>query len=269
MTRLVTALVLSASVAFSISTAAQANVQTTTPPKSGNERTRSRQVVSPSSSSVNVVLLTSWGTTSGWSDLQTEWQNYGTTPLTIDDTTYIDSDFTYQDLVNSGADVIVLSDPAGGGKQYSSAEIAAVQEYAKTGHAVLGTYVVFEWGSTDNTGLLPVFGLSSVGQYANTAISNTFDQVASQACLFRDIPNPWQSDGYAYSQVPTPASTWGEKALNLATLEADSDGAEGIVSVYNGATYTAVYISNYPEYNGGTYDLQLLYNSVTCFTALK
>jgi len=269
MCRLLTALILSASATFSISAAAQGNVQATTPPKTGHEMTPSRRVVSGSSASVNVVLLPSWGTTSGWSDLQSEWQNYGTIPLNIDDTTYIDSDFTYEDLVNSGADVIVLSDPAGGGQQYSSAEISAVEKYAKAGHTVLGTFVVFEWGGTDDRGLLPVFGFSSVGQYTETPISNTFAQVKNQACLFRNIPSPWQSAGYAYSQVPTPALTWGDKALNLATLEADSDGATGIVTVYNGGTYTAVFISNYPEFGGGTDDLQLLYNSVTCYTAQK
>jgi hypothetical protein len=269
MSRFMTALALSASVAFSISAAAQANVRATMPPKTGQEITPLKLVPSSNTASVNVVLLTSWGTTSGWTDLQTEWQNYGTTPLTIDDTTYIDSDFTYQDLVNSGADVIVLSDPAGGEKQYTSAEIAAVQQYAKTGHTVLGTFLVFEWSSTDDTGLLPVFGFTSVGQYTQESIDNTFYQVKSQPCLFQNIPSPWQSDGYAYSQVPTPALEWGDKALNLATLEADSDGSTGIVTVYNAANYTAVYISNYPEYYGGTYDLQLLYNSVTCFTSQK
>jgi len=37
------------------------------------------------------------------------------------------------------------------------------------------------------------------------------------------------------------------------------------VSLYTAPTYTGVYVSNFPEYNGGTDDEQLLYNAVTCY----
>jgi len=53
--------------------------------------------------------------------------------------------------------------------------------------------------------------------------------------------------------------------LAKATAVAQSDKYLGVVTLYTAATYTGVFISNFPEYNGGTDDEQLLYNAVTCY----
>jgi hypothetical protein len=215
---------------------------------------------------VKVLLLKSWGVTSVWEAMKTNWKNFGKRPVTIDDSTYIGSDFTYQDLVNSKANVIVLSDPAGGGKQYSPAEIAAVAKYAKKGHTVIGTYAVFRWSTVDNRGLAPVFGFNSKIEYNNTAvgISNLFKKTKAKECLLKRITgSSWQSDGYPYTQQPATGSWTGH--LGKATAVAESDSFAGVVSLYTAPTYTGVYVSNYPEYNGGTDDEQLLYNAATCY----
>jgi hypothetical protein len=54
---------------------------------------------------VKVLLLKSWGETSVWQDMSTNWQNFGKRAVTVDTTTYIGSDFTYQDIVSSKANV--------------------------------------------------------------------------------------------------------------------------------------------------------------------
>ena len=216
--------------------------------------------------SVKVVLLKSWGVTSIWESMKTNWQNFGKIPVTIDDSTYINSDFTYQDIVASKANVLVLSNPGGGNQQYSPAEIAAVAKYAKKGHPVLGTYIVFQWVSADNRALAPVFGLNSKLEYNTTQvpISNLFKKTTSEKCLFKGISGKsWQSDGYPYTQVPA-KGTW-KGHLSKATAVADSDKYLGLVSLYTAPTYTGLYVSNFPEYNGGTDDEQLLYNAVTCY----
>lgn len=258
-------LVLGTGLLLTMQARAQA-AQETTPPKTGHEIQPTHIVVPGTSGPVKVLLLPSWGTTSGWEDLKTQWPSYGVVPISIDDTTYIDNSFTYGDLVSSGADVIVLSDPAGGFQQYTSDEVKAVQSYAKLGHTVLGTYAVFEWSTTDNRALMPVFGLNATLTYnGQLSISNLFTQDVSRNCLFNNLPSSWQSDGYPYTQYPTGTTVWTHNSLDLAFLIADSDSDAGIVSVYNGGRYAGIYISNYPEYYGGTYDLQLLYNAVTCF----
>jgi hypothetical protein len=214
---------------------------------------------------VKVSILKSWGDNSIWDAMSTNWQNFGKIPVSVDDT-YIGSDFTYQNLVDSKANVIVISDPAGGGQQYSSAEMSAVARYAKKGHTVIGTYAVFEWGSVDNRGLAPVFGLSSKIAYNTTqiGISNLFKKTKANQCLLKRIKgSSWQSNGYAFTQVPATGSWKGY--LDEAKAVAESDNYVGVVSLYTAPTYAGVYVSNYPEYNGGTDDEQLLYNAVTCY----
>ncbi len=46
---------------------------------------------------------------------------------------------------------------------------------------------------------------------------------------------------------------------------AESDEYVGVVTLYSAGKYTGVFVSNFPEYNGGTDDEQLLYNGVTCY----
>jgi hypothetical protein len=214
---------------------------------------------------VKVSILKSWGDNSIWDAMSTNWQNFGKIPVSVDDT-FLSSDFTYQDLVNSKANVIVLSDPAGGIQQYSSAEMAAVAKYAKKGHTVIGTYLVFQWSTVDNRALAPVFGLSSKIAYNTTAvgISNTFVKKKAKACLLKRITgSSWQSDGYPFTQAPATGNWTGH--LGKAKAVAESDNFVGLVSLYTAPTYTGVFISNFPEYNGGTDDEQLLYNAVTCY----
>jgi hypothetical protein len=271
MNRLLTAaLCAGLALSFTASAVAQGTTAETTPPKLGHEIIPSHESFPGNGFPIKVLLLKSWGVNTGWELLKTQWWNFGRAAITIDDSTFIDSDFTYTDLLNSGADVIVLSDPAGGNKQYSSDEIAAVAQYASAGHTVLGTFAVFGWGVTDNRGLMPVFGLNPALTYTATAtISNSFVQDASQSCLFHNLTSPWQSSGWPYSQAPVSAQKWTHNALNRAFAVADSDSDVGIVSIYNGGNYAGIFISNYPEYLAGTNDMQLLYNAVTCFAHVK
>jgi hypothetical protein len=216
---------------------------------------------------VKVLLVKSWGAASIWQDMSTNWQNFGKRPVTVDYTTYVNSDFTYQDLVNSKANVIVLSDPGGGIQQYSSAEIGAVAKYAKKGHTILGTYAVLQYASIDNRGLAPIFGLNSKIEYNTTqvGISNLFKKTKQKECLLKGISgSSWQSDGYPFTEVPATGSWKGH--LDKATAVAESDSFAGVIALYTAPTYTGVFVSNFPEYNGGTDDEQLLYNAVTCYT---
>jgi hypothetical protein len=191
---------------------------------------------------------------------------YGSIPLSI----AIDSlggaeSFTYQDLVNSGADVVILSDPAGGRQQYSASEISAILRYASEGHNVIGTYLVFQFDKIDNRGLAPVFGLRSdlVYNTKEVSISNQFNKLVPANFLFEGISgSSWFSNGYPYTQVPNGDRQWNPSDLAGAVLVAESDTFKGMISMYDGGTYKGIYISNMPEYFGSTLDKQLLYNAI-------
>jgi len=245
--------------------AALAYAEDTTPPRPQwrEAPAATQQKAEPTANTVTAIIVKSWGNNPVWADLNENWSTYGTTPVSIDYTSLIDSDFTYQDLVNSKADVVIMSDPSGGDQQYSSTEIAAIAKYAKKGHSMLGTYLMFEYSSIDNRGLAPVFGLSSTLDYTVAGISNDFTRV-KKACLLNKIPSSWTSKGYAYSQVPSSGSWTGN--LDKATALADSDDYVGVITVHRTKAYTGVYVSNMPEYgNVGGYDEQLLYNAITCY----
>jgi hypothetical protein len=211
---------------------------------------------------VTAIIVKSWGGNPVWADLNENWSTYGKIAVSIDYTSLIDSDFTYQDLVNSKADVVIISDPAGGKKQYSSAEFGAIAKYAKKGHSILATYLTFQYLSYDNRKLAPVFGLNSTLTYTNFVL-NDFKRDA-KACLLTKIPSSWQSKGFNFTQVPSD-DTW-KGSLDKAKAVADSDAFVGVISLYTTNTYTGVYVSNMPEYdNVGGYDEQLLYNAITCY----
>jgi hypothetical protein len=253
--------------ALVIAVAATAFAADATPPRSaGSDATRYTDYATQRpAKTINAVIVKSWGDNPVWADLNTNWSTYGKIPVNIDHTTYIKSDFTYQDLVNSKANVVIISDAAGGTEQYSTAEIAAVVKYAKKGHSVLGTYATLEYSTYDNRGLAPVFGLSSALTYTTTGISGDFKKDASHACLLTKIKgSSWQSMGFNTSQVPESGSWTGN--LGKATAEADSDSFIGVISLYKTAKYAGVYVSNMPEYqNVGGPDEQFLYNAITCY----
>jgi hypothetical protein len=241
--------------------------QDTTPPRSRRQETPAFQPrPEPSDNTVTATIVKSWGNNPVWDDLNANWSTYGPVPVSIDYTTLIDSDFTYADLVNSNADVLILSDPAGGNQQYSPAEVAAIAKYVQAGHPILATYVTFqnENGNVDNRALAPIFGFSSSLTYDFVSVSNEFTKLA-RPCLFNKILHPsWLSGGYPFSQVPSSGSWMG----NLGTAEAGAQSGTyvGVISGYHEKSLTAIYISNMPEYEtvGGD-DEQLLYNAITCY----
>jgi hypothetical protein len=215
---------------------------------------------------IHVVLLKSFacGGASAWAELNTEWPSYGSIPISIDHTSLSCSDFTYDDLVASGADVLAVSDAAGGGEQFSQEEVAAVAQYTSEGHNLIATYVTFQYG-TDNRALAPLLGLRSDLTYntSEVPISNQFARTDGSACLFRDVPDPWTSSGYSFTQVPADDLRWDESDLAGATIVAQCDDNLGVITIFDAGTYTGIYISNMPEYFGSKVDKQLLYNAIT------
>jgi len=214
--------------------------------------------------STKVAVLRSWGDVTTFAELNNNWSSYGTTPLEVDTSLMASSNFTYTDLAQIGADVLWISDAAGGSEQYSADEIAAVQQYANEGHAVLGTYVTFQFGNTDNRGLAPIFGLREDISYNTTEVSadQTFDILTNHP-IFNGISDPYNSDGYPNAQVPADDLTWDESDLMGAQLLAQTLDNRGIITWYETSAYHAIYISEMVEYNGNAMDAQFLYNALT------
>jgi hypothetical protein len=174
--------------------------------------------------------------------------------------------------VNTHADVLWLSDPAGGEQQYSVTEIDAIRQYANEGHSILGTYLAFFFRDIqgaqpplyDNRGLAPVFGLRPDISYNGSEISamQAFNILAPFE-LFRSLPNPYVSSAFPYAQVPADDLHWDANDLGSAHLVACTGDNRGVITWYQTDSYHAIYVSEMVEYHGSSLDTQFLYNALT------
>jgi hypothetical protein len=231
--------------------------------------TQEAAAVSPATRSVKAVLIHPWdgcAPAADWAELAQNWSQFGTTRLRIDAKTFCSTtkQVTYAALVASRAQVLVFSDTAGAPYQLSSAEISAITQYVQAGHNIVGTYLTFMWGDTNNSALAPLFGLAS--SFATTAPHVTPDYTITQteSPLFVNVPSPYDSAGYPFSQTPA-GGKWNNAALSGAKYAAHTASRVAAITSYANKTdrYRAVYISNMPEYSGNTADEQFLYNALT------
>src|SRR5690348_4890478 len=79
-----------------------ATAQNANPPRSAREESPAvLQKIKAPANAVTAILVKSWGQNPVWNDLNANWSTYGTIPVSIDQTTLLNSDFTYTDLVNT------------------------------------------------------------------------------------------------------------------------------------------------------------------------
>jgi len=216
-----------------------------------------------SSANIKVAVVKSWGSVPVFTELNDNWAAYGTVPITIDTSLMNVSSFTYDDLVNTGADVLWISDPSGIGWHYSSVEVDAVAQYAGEGHSVLGTYRVFN-GVNGNSELAPVFGLRQDIEYNTSPISagQVFNIIVEHP-IFNEISDPYISGGWPYAQVPLNDLKWDPVDLGTAQLLAQTDDGRGVITWYKTESYRAIFVSEMVEYYGNSIDTQFLYNALT------
>jgi hypothetical protein len=230
-----------------------------------------QRVVVPAGA-IKAVVVKSWGGCSSgsliWDQLNANWSAYGSIPIVIDysNTDLCGSSFTLAALEASGADVVILNDPAGRPYQYTTNEVAALQQYASEGHDLIGTYLTFAYpnGGIDNSALAPLFGLSATAGWTggDSPITPTYKIKRRKArALARHLPNPYVSSGFDFSQRPGDG-IWSSNELQGARIVAITADKMGAITIYRSGEYNAVFIANMPEYGGGTDDQQFFYNAI-------
>jgi hypothetical protein len=226
----------------------------------------------PVAGGVHAVVVRSWGDDSGalvWEHLALNWSLYGAIPVSIDYTTLhsVDS-FTLPDLQATGADVVIVSDPSGGNRQWSPGEVAALAAYAQEGHNLVGTYLLLQYTGYDNRALAPLWGLRSDLDYTfceACALPETSILLPGH-CLFTNITNPLDTGGYPSNQIPMNDGTWDAGDMGGAIIAARSADGKNILTTYETGYYTASFISYMPEYQDGSAfeAAQWLYNAIVC-----
>jgi hypothetical protein len=221
---------------------------------------------------VTAVVVKSWGTDSGglvWQHLNDNWAAYGATGVVIDYTTlHSVASFTLADLQANGADVVIVSDAAGGLLQWSADEVAALQAYADQGHRLVGTYAFLQYGDIDNRGLAPLWGLRSDLGYNTTEVEAdaTTHLIDPSHCVFTAIDEPLLTGGYPRVQVPAGDLSWDDGDLAGAVLLGRSANGRNAVTGFDGGNYEAYFISFMAEYQDGSSveAAQWLYNAIVC-----
>lgn len=222
-----------------------------------------------SAPTVRAVVVKSWSFCDSnlviWESLNASWGDYGSIPIEIDYSYpgLCDGPVTYDALAASGADVVILSNSAGGLRQFSSQETRALRQYVREGHNVVGTALLFIHHSIDNRGLAPLFGIRTSVRYQRAAsVDPTYDLLEPNNRLFVGLPDPYVSSGDWSSQVPTDDS-WDEADLRGARFAGEASDSRGVILVHQTPTYVGTYVSSMPEYGGGVQDHQFLYNAIT------
>ncbi|MFB0516570.1 MAG: choice-of-anchor D domain-containing protein, partial [Candidatus Neomarinimicrobiota bacterium] len=203
---------------------------------------------SPPSNFIYAVVLDGIGTWNNqliWDELNANWPIYGETEILIDYATFHDVVITYEGLVTSGADLLIISDNWNPDQSYgpfSDAEVMAIAQYVEDG---AGLYIS---GGTFNNGeypelqaqvdyLAPLVGLSETETYYwNYNEYGPLYFVKPTHPLLVNITEPFES-GFNYTTVIPSGGTWTEAAIPTGDLIAISGNGQTALVVYGNRIY--------------------------------
>jgi hypothetical protein len=203
-----------------------------------------------------------------WNDLNTGWQNYGSTPVEIDYTSLAGS-ITPQALAATNADVLIISTA---GFDYADAEAAAIIDYVEAGHGLIVTYATFQRidsRTTRNSDLAPLVGLSeTISPGTNTWPDPiVFDLSNPNHTIFEGMTGPYETGVSAMVRPPT-GTQW-QLTTGVAVAQAmpvtQSAVGDGRIIVNETSTYRSVYFPHYIENKSdgsNAQDAQVFYNSL-------
>jgi len=209
---------------------------------------------------IKAAVVDSYGTDlpeySWWDDLNYLWENYGTTPIEVDIKSLDKYGITYEDLVESRADVLIIPCAAATGREYTDSEISAIKKYTLEGHGLIATAGTLYYGVPNNNKLAPLFGMREDIVYFTTWFSS-LNILEPTHPLFVNIPSPYFV-GYGLTVCPQDYS-WDAEDLAEGIYVALSGLRESSIIVHNGVAF----IGHWVGYNSNNHDLQLMYNAIT------
>jgi len=236
---------------------------------------------------VQIYVLDSWGTDHAhetpWDYLNANWANHGNISIYIDYVRFNKENIRYQELVDSYADVLVVShprsadctrpaeaDPVSLGYYFTDDEMNAIMRYTQEGHGIIATAMTFDSNKLPGHSFFlgPLFGMDPGNVYTCTVGINDLYVVnpSENHPLFQNIPDNYNTmDGKTtapgfYMSGPenwTPAHLAGGvyKALSNPPVYA-------AVIAHETGVHNAVYITSFIELNSNMNDRQLLYNAM-------
>ncbi|MFY0598964.1 MAG: M4 family metallopeptidase [Cyclobacteriaceae bacterium] len=158
--------------------------------------------------------------------------NFNFPDVEIDYTTIpSNDDITYQKLVDSEADVLIIANAFF--IQYSEEELDAIIQYVNEGHGLISYYAMFGFGSS-HLRLAPLFGLSKNDTYA----FETFDETSKSTRGHELFEGLDESQIRTSTQTVKPASSWDNVNLQGDILARSNDGNAIVVRNFNRIYYS-------------------------------
>ena len=209
---------------------------------------------------IKAVVVDSFGTDypeySRWDDLNYLWESYGTIPIQVDTESLDKYGITYENLVESEADVLIISCAAATLREYTDGEISAIKKYTLEGHGLIATAGTFYMYVPNNNKLAPLLGMREDIIYDATWFSS-LNILEPTHPLFINIPSPYY---VSTGETACPADySWDPEDLFDGIYVALSDFRESAIVVHRGV----VFIGHWVGYYSNNYDLQLMYNAIT------
>jgi len=190
--------------------------------------------------------------------------NYG--PDAISYSVYT-GDVTLATLNSYSPDVLVISDPSGYFVSYTTDERDAIISYLSQtdrGRGILGESYVFNSNGATRPRMFfmgPIFGFRDGINYTNMYFDGIFNILPEFASfeLFNGFTNQYMSSGFFAGNIPD-GHGWNATDLNQAVIVAANHDSTEIMSVYDGPSYRAIYVSVWMGYEGSTADERMIYN---------
>lgn len=216
--------------------------------------------IEPSCRDVIVALLPSFGTYDNplmaWTELVANWQQYGDCTLTFVE---VGPDFTYETLMATGADVLVISDPGGGNSWYTGPEVDAVGQFVQGGHGGLILTYAVTLGSVPLMNFVGVDAsvITSGSRPSNPTVS--IDKPEHPVCT--SLPATFELITIPNTQQRT--GEWSDGLLVGAEIVMSDSTDDLVVVAYDTGGWRGIYFSGMPEYQpAGSNSLQVLYNAL-------
>ncbi|MEM4293606.1 MAG: S8 family serine peptidase, partial [Thermoplasmata archaeon] len=230
----------------------------------GNNIMEGKAYVRVPTGPIRIGVVDSFGADNGpymvWEELENSWYKYSNYMFQFDTDTLNIEDITLQDLLESNADVLFISDAwyPGYGWEFTDEEIQALKSYAMMGHGIIATSGTFGDSVPNNMKLADVFGFDTtqIGYWADY-IRTPYAFTDPTHPLFNEMTEPYMP-GLPYACVmllPVNATLLGV---------ADTYYDYAYITEYKYAAAEAIYFSHIPEYAGGAnaQDLQLVVNAI-------
>ena len=216
---------------------------------------------------IKVLMLKSWGNgTSFYNELASQSLYLGDDVIQY---SYYGGEITLATLDSRAPNVLLIANPSGGNKFYSTAERDAIRTYLQTREHAKGLvgegYVFNSIGATRPKlhFMGDLFGFNGANVYDNIRQDGIYyiQDGFGQSRLFNRLGTPFVSGGFLKGNIPM-GTGWDENTLGSAIVMAKNLDETGVVTYYQDEHYNAVYVSVWAGYRGNQDDKQLIYNSL-------